>query len=113
MADASSKTAAGAGKGRRGRSAGNLDVADEGQQPGSKRAKHKQEAQAVHDALVDTASSATIAAARVGAQERIRAAALDSEGDSQHKVLLRIRAPPNIRVVAGVRVVAPTALVVS
>ena len=42
--------------------------------------------------MVDDSSSATIAAARVGAQERIRAAALDSEGDSQHKVLLRIRA---------------------
>ena len=61
--------------------------------------------------MVDDGSSATIAAARVGAQERIRAAALDSEGDSQHKVLLRIRAPPNVRVVASVRVVAPTALV--
>ena len=47
--------------------------------------------------MVDDGSSATIAAARVGAQERIRAAALDSEGDSQHKVLLRIRAPPNVR----------------
>ena len=61
--------------------------------------------------MVDDSSSATIATARVGAQERIRAAALDSEGDSQHKVLLRIRAPPNVRVVASVRVVAPTALV--
>ena len=65
----------------------------------------------VHVFMVDDGSSATIAAARVGAQERIRAAALDSEGDSQHKVLLRIRAPPNVRVVASVRVVAPTALV--